>query len=218
VGSSLILVVIASGRLTPHPHPLKYRTELMVVSASTRYCYRVDQQDTLTWVDTWWLAFARENGATDLTQESVLGRLLWDFVEGRETRRLFEAIHQRVRSSGQAVILPFRCDSPLLKRLMRLTVSSEPAGQLLYESVLVRVEPRLPLRLLDPQQPRSEAVLTLCSCCLKTLIENTGWLELEEAVAMLHLLEQEPVPQLRYTICAECRLSMSRTPENGNAA
>jgi hypothetical protein len=85
-----------------------------------------------------------------------------------------------------------------------MTLSSEPAGQLLYETVLVRVEPRRRLSLLDPQQPRSNAFLTLCSCCTQALVDPVGWLEMDEAVAMLSFFDQERVPQLRYTICSQC--------------
>ena len=72
----------------------------MVTPDLRRYRYRVDATDRINWVDSWWLAFARENGASELTADSVIGRSLWDFVSGADTRRLFKAIHERVRSSG----------------------------------------------------------------------------------------------------------------------
>ena len=123
----------------------------MVTPDLRRYRYRVDATDRINWVDSWWLAFARENGAPELTADSVIGRSLWDFVSGADTRRLFKAIHERVRSSGAPVVLPFRCDSPSLRRHMRLTISREESQQLHYGSVLLRVEPQVLLPVLDDQ-------------------------------------------------------------------
>jgi hypothetical protein len=183
-----------------------------------KFHYRVDAGDEIVWVDAWWLAFARENGASDLTEEHVLGRSLWNFIEDDETRTLYQEIHQRVRDTGRPAILPFRCDSPHVDRHMRLTITRGPDRQLCYESVLLRVETRRQLPLLARHQPRSEAFLTLCSCCKKALIEPAGWLDLAEVVVRLRLLEQERVPRLRNVLCPDCACELRRLAHNGNVA
>jgi hypothetical protein len=183
-----------------------------------RYRYRVDAADVLVWVDALWLAFARENGAAELVKESVLGRLLWDFVSGNEIRRLYLEIHSRVRISGHAVVLPFRCDSPSLQRHMRLTIAREDAGHLAYECLLVRAVPQRNIGALDSQSPRSEAFLTMCSCCKRTLFEPIGWLEVEDVSVRLGLFETRKVPELRHTICPECANTLRNASNNGNAA
>ncbi|MCH5377252.1 MAG: hypothetical protein JJ992_25090, partial [Planctomycetes bacterium] len=113
----------------------------------------------LIWVDEMWLAFANENGATELTRASVLQRCLWDFVAGDELRRLYMEIHSRVRSSGLPAVLPFRCDSPSLQRHMRLTITRDDGGCLLYESLLVRAVPQGRFEVLDSERKRSTATL-----------------------------------------------------------
>jgi hypothetical protein len=183
-----------------------------------KYRYRVDSSDALVWVDSWWLAFARENGATELTENRVLGRNLWDFVADAETRKLYQAIHDRVRHSGRPAVLPFRCDSPTINRHMRLTITRGRNGDLHYESVLLHVELRRRLGLLARDHPRSEAFLTLCSCCKKAMIEPTGWLELAEVVVRLRLLERERVPRLRHVVCPDCAIQLRQLAENGNVA
>jgi hypothetical protein len=183
-----------------------------------RYRYRVDASDSLVWVGSLWLAFARENGAAELTEEAVLGRSLWDFVEGKETRELYREIHTRVRSGVPSVVLPFRCDSPSLQRHMRMTITREDAGYLMYESLLVRAVPQRHLGILDSQQPRSRAFLTMCSCCKRGLIEPVGWLNVEEFSARLQLFEAPKVPRLRHTICPACTAALRKTLDNGNAA
>ncbi len=189
----------------------------MVAPNLPRYRYRVDVADVLTWVDSWWLAFARENGAAELKPETVLGRSLWEFVAGEETRRLFRIIHDRIRTSGAPMVLPFRCDSPCLKRQMRLTITAERAGQLLYDSVLLAVEPQVEHRVLQVDQPRSEAFLTMCSCCKRSLLEPLGWLDLDEISTRLRLFESPKVPQIRYEICPDCAAVVAR-PGGANPA
>jgi hypothetical protein len=185
---------------------------------SQTYRYRVDAGDLLVWVDEWWLAFAQENGAAALTEELVLGRSIWDFVAGDVTRRLFSALHERVRLTGKIVVLPFRCDSPSLQRHMRLTITLEEPGQLLYESVLIRVEPQRDLCVLEVGRQRSECFLTMCSCCKRALLESTGWLEVEDISVRLRLFDTREVPELRYTVCPECAQKMTNSSNNGNAA
>lgn len=168
------------------------------------YRYRIDADDRLVWVDRLWLAFASENGASELTEDFVLGRLLWDFIVGDETCQVYSSIHTRVRGSGQPVVIPFRCDSPTLKRHMRLTIAREEAGQLLYMSSLLRVEPQRELPALDRALPRSLNFLTMCSFCKRTLLESVGWLDVEDVSARLGLFEAPVVPELRYVVCPEC--------------
>ncbi len=176
-----------------------------------RYRYRVNAADKVIWVDPLWVAFAEENGAAELTQDSVLGRCLWGFLADDETRELYRKIHDRVRSSGKSVVLPFRCDSPSLQRYMRMTIRPEDDGQLMYESRLLRVEPQRKLVALEVKAPRSHAVLTMCSCCKRALLEPAGWLEMEDVSARLKLDTSQKVPDLRYTTCPDCAHSLDHS-------
>ena len=185
---------------------------------SQKYQYRVDADDKIVWVDEYWLAFAKENGASALTEARVIGRPIWDFVAGDVTLGLFRELHRRVRSSHNPVLLPFRCDSPSLKRFMQLKIVSEEAGGLFYESVLVRVEPQGFLAALDAERPRCHSFLTMCSCCKRALLEPVGWLELEDIAARLGIFDAPEVPELRYTVCPECRHPVNNSSNDGHAA
>ena len=112
----------------------------MVHSPRPKYCYVLDGHDAITSVSPAWLAFARENGAQELTAQAVLGHSLWNFIQGAETVRLYQAILRRVRSNSSRVVVPFRCDSPTLRRHMRLEISSQPLGCVQFISVLQRVK------------------------------------------------------------------------------
>ena len=180
----------------------------MVTQDPRKYRYHVDADDVLVGVDSWWLAFARENGAAELTEEALIGRSLWDFVAGDDTRQFYRGLHARVRTSAEPKIISFRCDSPGLQRHMRLKITKDK-DQLVYESQLVRVEPRRCLKLLDSLQPHSDAVLTICSVCMRALIEPTGWLDVEDISVRLALDEKQQVPRLRHTICPRCATALA---------
>jgi hypothetical protein len=137
---------------------------------------------------------------------------LWDFIDGSETIQLYQAILRRVRTSAPRIVVPFRYDSPRLRSYMRLELTCQPQGSVQLDGILERVEPTERLNLFDPRFPRSRDVLTLCSCCKRALVEPSGWLEIEDAAARLHLLEEEQAPQLRHAVCPDCLAAVHVPP------
>ena len=170
----------------------------------TIYRYCLDKADVIVSVDYWWLAFAQENNAPELIEPAVVGKTVWEFISDEPTRTLYKEIHAHVRSSGNTVIVPFRCDSPTLQRYMQLSIGNHQEGQLLCESSLIRAVPQRRLAVLDSREKRSNDVLTMCSFCKRSLIEPSAWLEMEDIALKLRMYEAQTVPELRYTVCPEC--------------
>ncbi|TWU30871.1 hypothetical protein [Novipirellula artificiosorum] len=181
----------------------------MVAQVHPLYRYCVDRADVIVYINDWWLAFAKENNAPELDEKSVLGRLVWEFIADEPTRTLYQEIHEQVRSSGVPITVPFRCDSPTLQRYMQLTIGNHRDGQLLYESCLIRAVPQRRCAVLDSQQDRSNTFLTMCSFCKRSLIEPSGWLEMENIALKLRLYESQTVPGLRYTVCPVCATQLN---------
>ena len=182
----------------------------------SRYRYAIDRQDVITSVCPLWLAFARENGASQLTCEAVVGRSLWEFIDGTETKHFYQLLLQRVRQNNASTIIPFRCDSPTLRRYMRLELIPDPDGSVYLIGVLERVEQTVPFHLLEPNFPRSAQMLTLCSCCKRFLVESCGWLELGDVAGRLNLLNKQLAPKLRNSICPDC-LAVAGVSNHGHA-
>ncbi len=176
----------------------------MVIQTTQVYRYCVDASDTIVAVDEWWLAFAKENNTTDLDEPSVVGKSLWSFIADYATQKLYKEIHRFVRVTGNPITVPFRCDSPTLRRYMQLTITQRENQQLAYESILLRAVPSRRLSVLDPSEERSAAFLTMCSFCKRSLIEPAGWLEMENIAIKLRMYRKQTVPELRYTVCPEC--------------
>ena len=166
--------------------------------------YAIDDQDRLIRVDEGYYQFAAENGWEGA--DASLGRSLWDFVAGQDVRRLQRLLLRRVRDERRHVELPFRCDSPTVRREMDIRIAAGRSGRAVLFSARLRSEqPRSePQPLLDPSVPRDDGdFLPMCACCDRFLVEGE-WVEVEEAARRLELFRRSELPTLDHGICPEC--------------
>lgn len=169
---------------------------------STRYSVEPDLR--IGWTSANWDRFARENGAPALAGGTVIGRSLWDFIEGSETRALYAAMLQRVRETSAPVDVAFRCDSPDVRRYMLLHMSCPEDAEVVCIAELLREESRPRVGLLDSELPRIGDPVVICSFCKQVESPSGRWCEVEEALEELDLKEDKPVPPLFNSVCPEC--------------
>ncbi len=179
---------------------------------STRYV--VDADDTIISVSDSWPVFARANDASESIASRVVGTSLWQFIEGREVQHLFRVVLQRVRENDTPVILPFRCDSPGMRRLMRLIISHQIEGRVQFDALLVREEPRAPIALLGSGPREGRAFLAMCSWCKVVRVAPEVWLEVEDAIVRLGLFRTSLLPAITHSICPRCE----KMPQPSSAA
>jgi hypothetical protein len=170
--------------------------------------YTVDADDRITAIDGAWDEFAAANGAPGLTRESVIGTRLFDHVMGLEPREIASLLLLRARS-GHAVSVGFRCDAPDRRRFLRLDLVLVAGECVQCTSTLVREEERPAQPLLDPRVPRSGDMLAICSWCRRARA-GEQWLEIEEAVEKLGLLNEHQLPAITHTICPRCGQELRR--------
>jgi hypothetical protein len=180
------------------------------------YSYAIDAANRITQVSPEWLVFARECGAR-LTEEQVVGRSLLSFISDDATRHIYRVMLERVRATGRPMVVPFRCDGPEVRRFMELAVAPGESGGLRLEGRLLREEIRDPVALFDPEHPRGEGLLTVCSWCKRVRV-GQGWLEVEDAVTSLRLFDEPRLPRLTHGICPDCAAAMERELERSPAA
>jgi hypothetical protein len=169
--------------------------------------HRVNRDDRLIYVDTEWIRFGRENWNPALSNEDFMGRSLWDFTVDPEMQHLWKLILKRVREKQSPVMLPYRCDSPGCRRYMKMGLIPFPDGDVEMMNRTIREESREPVALLDSGALRDGRDLTICSWCKRVRIfegEAPQWVEVEEAVARLRLLDGESFPRLSHGTCHEC--------------
>jgi hypothetical protein len=172
---------------------------------SPRYVYRIDARDFITFVSPQWIAFARDNDAAHLALRSPLGESLWRFIDGEATRDLYHVLFQRVRTQSRPITIPFRCDSPSVRRFMGLTMSPLPDDGIELCGSLLRHERRQRVDILNSAVKRSDQWLTVCSWCKRAHVPEFGWVEIEEAIVCLNVSNSPVLPNLTGGICSDCR-------------
>ncbi len=179
------------------------------MSPADVYTYRIDGGDSIVFVSDLWCEFAVRNDAPELTAKRVLDRSLWDFIAGPETLRLYREIFARVRRTGKAVTIPFRCDAPAVRRYMQLDIQPRDGYQLQFTGRILGQEPRPLVPLLERHAARSQTLLRMCSWCKRVAVPANQWLETEEAIVRLGLIDTPTLPQLTHTVCDTCRAGLS---------
>jgi len=171
----------------------------------TTCIYRIDGSDRITDVSGYWLSFAAENLATESCHpDRILGRVIWEFIDGSETRHLYEIILNRVRQAGMPVTLPFRCDSPDRRRYLELAIVPVGDDAIEFYSSILREEPRETVELLNPEARRSDEYIKMCSSCKKINRGENRWVEVEAGIAELRLFESPLLPQITHGLCGDC--------------
>jgi hypothetical protein len=100
--------------------------------------YWLSAGDEITATSEDWNDFALQNGGPDAMAEAVLGRSLWQFVQGVPTRRFLSQLLLDCRLGGGTVTLPYRCDGLGEDRLFALCITPEGQGALRLEHRLLR--------------------------------------------------------------------------------
>ena len=164
--------------------------------------YRIDHRDRIQQVNEAWTDFAIANG-WPLRRGALLGKSLWDFLANESVRSIYAALHEMVRTRQTSHCFPFRCDSAVRRRFMRLEMIPVENQGIEYRSWVEKEEPRGAVELVDPHARRSEEQLRMCSWCKRIKVED-GWQEVEEAIQRLGCFASEPLPQVQHDICETC--------------
>ncbi len=167
--------------------------------------YIIDRDDHITYVsDDWWF-FAEENEAgPDCYPPQLLGRPLWDFIAGEETRQLYRIMLAKARSGKKPVQVPIRCDSPELRREIMISLKSVGDGHIEFLCRTMQIEAREPVDLLRRDVKRTGSTIRICSFCKKIAMPSNEWIDTELAIKRLALFIDSALPQLRHCLCPGC--------------
>lgn len=168
--------------------------------------YRIDSDDRIVFLNDQWDRFACGNDGGGVRSSEVLGRSLWDFIDGLTTQQIYRQIVKRSRA-GNAVGYPLRCDAPDRRRLLQMDVRATDDGCVEFRSRILSEEPRQALSLLDRRFPRTGDLITVCSWCEKVRVDGR-WVDVEDAIEELGLFQQALLPALTHGMCQACSESM----------
>lgn len=171
--------------------------------------YAVGAADRICRVSESWDRVAREAGAPHLDEVRVVGTRLWSHVTERTTQHVWQVVVEQVRVSGRARSVPIRCDTPSLRRWIRVDVSAA-GDEVVFRTRLERVEERERVDLLDAAIPRSpRPPIRMCGWCKRVALPDGRWVEVEDAGEPLGLLGPDPPPAITHGICATCSDSIA---------
>lgn len=172
--------------------------------------YRIDATDRLVEVGGAWHDFARANAGRGLDAETVIGRLLWDYIGDPTTQQLYRAMVRQVRADALPVRFQFRCDSPTMRRLLAMEVTALADGHVQFGVARVREESRATVPLLEGVQGiATDRVVTMCSWCQDVKVPVERWVAVEEAVSLLGLFAEATTPLLSHGICPNCNAQLT---------
>ena len=179
-------------------------------------CYVTDRQGKLESIgSTNWDAFAISNLAPSTVASKVVGKNLFDFITGEPVKDQLRDVMQRLSDgSFDAWVMPYRCDSPQIKRNMRLSI--RPVREqhkilgFLFQSVLLSSEERPPIELFNfaaqadySQRPHSLPTISMCSYCQRVKDEKyigDQWIDAEE----YYMLGGTSEVRISHGICEQC--------------
>ena len=166
--------------------------------------YQLDAHDCIASLDAAWNAFAAQNGGPELADDSIIGQSIWRFIDGWEVRHLYEHVFDAVRSQDRDVVIPFRCDSPTLRRFMELRISALRDDGLALVSHLIREEARPRVELPHRDIGDTEDLVRLCSWCKRVQLVDRTWVEVEQAIQDLELFQSTTMPAITHGMCGDC--------------
>lgn len=170
--------------------------------------YRLDSDDRIVEVGGAWDTFAEENGGTGLSAQRIVGTSLFKYISGATSRTHIWTAVDSARKLLSVRRVPYRCDSPGLKRFMEMVIKPEGSGDVLVEHFTLRVE---------PMQHRAafvagsgHSLLIRCSMCNRIRIKGI-WMEADTAVGE-NRLSPEATHCVAYGVCTDCRQRAGRAP------
>jgi hypothetical protein len=161
--------------------------------------FLLNAQDEIIAVGEHWDAFAIENGAAELCGNAVIGKPLLDFVSGNVTRRFVHQLLQTVRANQRDLALDYRCDAPLQRRYMRMSISQIDGNLHFLHSVLKIEDRKQPLNFIKAPQRTKETKIR-CSICNLVRVGDE-WMEPET------LLQGDSSGEMMviYGVCQSCQ-------------
>ncbi|MBD3382426.1 MAG: hypothetical protein GF404_09545 [candidate division Zixibacteria bacterium] len=171
--------------------------------------YMIDHNNCIIDVDQNWDSFAEKNCGMNLLKQEVIGKPLLHYISDSSTRHIYEMLILKARKHDRQIEFDFRCDSPGLRRYMRMQMVPEKDEMIRFDSSIVRTQERTPLKVLEMSLPRTDQMIVMCGWC-KDIRDNGHWFSLEEAVERFDLLKQDELPQISHSICEKCLEKMEQ--------
>lgn len=171
--------------------------------------YRINAHDVIDYLNDSFANFSRSSQGP--ASQSVLGTRLWDHIEGQAVIQMYHALAEHVRLLKKPLAFDFRCDSPSMRRDMRMVMVPLPRNAIEFRATFHSATPHsLPPDFFPPNPDGTSAktFLQMCAWCKSILIDD-DWTEIEEALAASKVLAYQQPPFITHGICDACFRAMT---------
>ena len=172
------------------------------MSRNLNVIYRIDESDRIVYVNDEWDIFAVENDAKELISENIKNKNLWEYIQGEELVYLYGMVFDKVRKSRIELSFQYRCDSPEIKRYLKMNVAPLKGHMIEISNPIVKIEKRETIDILRNKVRANDEFITMCSWCKRVKAEE--WVEVEDAIKKYGLFEKDSLPQITHSICKAC--------------
>ena len=163
--------------------------------------YRLDSKDLILLVGGSWDSFAYKNNASGLSAREIEGHCIWEYITGDATVMWLKSLFGYVRVRKTAVERNYRCDSPKVKRFMRMRITPEEDGNLLLEHDILSIEPREKSVNFNKRHKQGlHNLIFRCSFC-NQVYSGGVWGELESLDKTINLQELT----VAWSVCEHCK-------------
>lgn len=152
-----------------------------ILDAFEGIAYVVDLNDTVVAIGRRaWSHAATKNGIFgDLPAEEIIGRNLFDFIEGAEVQETYRRFNRALLAEpDKKIVFPYRCDTPNERQDLRMCISAlKVDGSVwgfLYVSTPVAIHRRPAVNLVDftalmrwANSQTALPIISACSLCMK---------------------------------------------------
>lgn len=169
--------------------------------------YTLGGDDRIEGLCPYWTRAANQRMGLRLDEACVLGRPVWDFINGGATLRLYDALIWHVRITGRRASFRYRGDCPGAIRYMRMTLTPGTGRRVHLRSELLHDQPTPQAVYFSHVDYRRRPDLIQCSLCHK--LEADGrWYTLSEALEYTTLLDTLLPTEVGDTVCDSCRTKL----------
>ena len=166
--------------------------------------YTVDKTDTIVAVSGVWDEFARNNGGENILAGKIIGRKLDHFIQGDDTRMFVRTMMMSARILHRPIYRPYRCDSPMFKRFMEMTLLPRADGAVEVIHRELHNEPVFHnVSVVTAPTGAGWAFLKRCSLCNRVQAQGI-WSEIDDAIDAKRLQVTAPDIKVIYGVCPDC--------------
>ena len=152
-----------------------------------------------------WDEFARNNDGISVLSQNVIGKSIKEFISGDPSIMWMDAILMSAKIKGKPIEKNYRCDSPDMKRYMKMIIQPLDNGCLKLTHYVIKTEKQKQRIIYKGSKILTPNTMQRCSVCGRILYENS-WYEINEYAE----IKPKNISEFKviYSVCDGCKRNL----------